>query len=214
MPFSEIAVSGKNLTGVAQAKAVTGDNKNGFFVFDNSASRSIIQKLQPNTTYYIKKYDSGNRFRIVTFDDEPTNTADVNAKQLIYISDGSVSDYTLTTGENHLWMVLTTHYATSGEAIEPIVQLEYGDTATEYEPPITGRELTVNVNGTDYTITPDSNPYKVPNDIRQQDGLNTISVSEGEISVVGVRKNAAIKRIWDEIDEIKTAIIVSNGETE
>lgn len=72
----------------------------------------------------------------------------------------------------------------------------------------------MNVNGVDYTITPDSNPYVIPNDIRQQDGLNTISVSEGEISVVGVRKNAAIKRIWDEIDEIKTAIIVSNGESE
>ena len=83
-------------------------------------------------------------------------------------------------------------------------QLELGSAATDYEMP----------SGTSYTITPDSNPYVIPNDIRQQDGLNTITVSEGEISVVGIRKNAAIKRIWDEIDEIKTAIIVSNGETE
>ena len=148
------------------------------------------------------------------FDNEPTNAADITAKQLINNADGSISDYTLSTGEDHLWIALTTHFATSGEAIEPIVQLEYGDTATEYEPPITGRELTINVNGSDYTITPDSNPYVIPNDIRQQDGLNTITVSEGEISVVGIRKNAAIKRIWDEIDEIKTAIIVSNGESE
>ena len=79
------------------------------------------------------------------------------------------------------------------------LQLEIGDTATAYEPPITGRELTVNVNGTDYTIIPDSNPYTVPNDIRQQDGLNVVSVSEGEISVTGVRKNAAVKKIWDKI---------------
>ena len=84
------------------------------------------------------------------------------------------------------------------------LQLEYGDTATDYEP----------YSGATYTITPDSNPYVIPNDIRQLDGLNNISVSEGKISVVGVRKNAAIKRIWDEIDEIKTAIIVSNGESE
>ena len=82
-------------------------------------------------------------------------------------------------------------------------QIEIGDTATAYEP----------YSGAKYTITPDSNPYIVPNDIRQQDGLNIVSVSEGELSVTGVRKNAAFKRIWDEIDEIKTAIIVYNGET-
>lgn len=336
VPFSEMVVSGKNLIGIAQAKGLTGDNKNGFLVFDNSASRSIIQKLQPNTTYHIKKYDSGNRFRIVMFDDEPTNTADVNAQQLIYNTDGSISDYTLSTDDYHLWMALATHYATSGEAIEPIVQLEYGDTSTEYEPPITGRELTVGVSGknlipypyqntntthngvtftvnndgsiiangtatenatftlwdlthkfainsnetytlsgcpfggsnttfalynigtqdidygdgktfteksdyapritiykgytannlvfrpqleigdtaTEYepyhgstvTITPDSNPYTVPNDIRQQDGLNNISVSAGTLSVTGVRKNAAIKRIWEKLDELTTSI--------
>ena len=328
VPFSEMVVSGKNLIGISQAKALTGDNTNGFYIFDNTASRVIVQKLQPNTTYHLKKYDSGNRFRIVMFNNEPTNAADTTAIQLIYNDDGSVSDYTLTTGENHLWMVLATNYATSGDAVEPIVQLEYGDTATEYEPPITGRELMVNVLGknmfdgnliigmiqvgtgimtggsqylstpnyisvngdctyslsnfenkqfdavvfydsnksyisatplnrveplishfttpqnckyirwrylfdngasidmltniqlelgdtsTDYepyhgsttTITPDSNPYTVPNDIRQQDGLNIITVSEGEISVVGVRKNAAIKRIWEKLDELTTSI--------
>ena len=43
--------------------------------------------------------------------------------------------------------------------------------------------------------------------------MNVVSVSEGELSVVGVRKNAAVKKIWDKIDELTTAIIVSNGET-
>ena len=351
VPFSEMAVSGKNLIGIAQAKTIIGDSTSGYSVINNAISRTIIQKLQPNTTYHIKKYDSGNRFRIVMFDNEPTNAADITAKQLIFNSDGSISDYTLSTGDNHLWMALVTHFATSGEAIEPIVQLEYGDTATAYEPPITGQNITLwackknlipypysrasgtyngielivhddgrfdmsgtatasfailvfagssnpiylsggqtytiscntpydfskfnlsariyhtdgsytpiikfpttfvaqegeyltcalwiesdvsvsakNVelqleygdtatdyepySGATYTITPDSNPYVIPNDIRQQDGLNNISVSAGTLSVTGVRKNAAIKRIWNEIDEIKTAIIVSNGETE
>ena len=343
VPFSEITVSGKNLIGIAQAKALTGDNTNGFYIFDNTASRVIVQKLQPNTTYHLKKYDSGNRFRIVMFNNEPTNSADTTAIQLIYNNDGSISDYTLSTGEDHLWMVLATHYATSGDAIEPIVQLELGSTATEYEPPITGRELTVNVcgknllkypyydttktingvtftdngdgsvlvngtatknvyfslnsnkafpagkyvlgkskdnvviyidkylnnvfyqriatsietvrelifnvseedaqkytyrfgiqlnkdniadnvtiypqlelgdtatayepyHGSATTITPDSNPYTVPDDIRQQDGLNNISVSEGEISVVGVRKNSALKRVWKEMNDFNTKI--------
>ena len=328
VPFSEMVVSGKNLIGISQAKALTGDNANGFYIFDNTASRVIVQKLQPNTTYHLKKYDSGNRFRIVMFNNEPTNAADTTAIQLIYNNDGSMSDYTLTTGENHLWMVLATNYATSGEAIEPIVQLEYGDTATEYEPPITGRELTVNVcgknlfdgnliigmvqvgtgnitggsqylstpnyisvngdctyslsnfenkqfdavvfydynksyisatplnrveplishfttpknckyirwryffdnaasidmlseiqlelcdtatdyepySGATYTINPDGNPYAIPNDIRQLDGLNNISVSAGTLSVTGVWKNAAIKRIWEKLGELTTSI--------
>ena len=82
-------------------------------------------------------------------------------------------------------------------------QLELGDTATAYEP----------YHGGTTTITPDSNPYVITNDIRQQEGLNVVSVSEGELSVTGVRKNAAVKKIWDKIDELTTAIIVSNGET-
>ena len=82
-------------------------------------------------------------------------------------------------------------------------QLELGDTTTPYEP----------YHGAEYTITPTSNPYVIPNDIRQVDGLNVVSVSEGEISVTGARKNAAVKKIWDKLDELTTAIIVSNGET-
>ena len=62
-------------------------------------------------------------------------------------------------------------------------------------------------------ITPDSVPYTVPNDIRQQDGINNVSVSAGEVSVTGVKRDAALKRIWDKLDELTAAIIVSNGET-
>lgn len=68
-------------------------------------------------------------------------------------------------------------------------QLEIGSTATPYEP----------YHGTEYNITPNNNPYTIPNDICQLDGLNNISVSAGELSVVGVQKNAAIKRIWDDM---------------
>ena len=46
VPFSEMVVSGKNLIGISQAKALTGDNTNGFYIFDNTASRVIVQKLQ------------------------------------------------------------------------------------------------------------------------------------------------------------------------
>lgn len=77
----------------------------------------------------------------------------------------------------------------NGQTFDDVIypQLELGDTATEYEP----------YHGSTTTITPTSNPYIIPNDIRQQDGLNNISVSAGELSVVGVQRNAAVKRIWD-----------------
>ena len=75
-------------------------------------------------------------------------------------------------------------------------QLELGDTATEYEP----------YSGSVTTITPTSNPYTIPNDIRQQEGYNVISVSEGELSVTGVRKNAALKRVWNEMNDFNVKI--------
>ena len=60
--------------------------------------------------------------------------------------------------------------------------------------------------------TPDSAPFVVTDDIRQRDGVNTVSVSKGNVAVTGVRRNAAIGDIWDKLDELTTAIIVSNGD--
>lgn len=82
-------------------------------------------------------------------------------------------------------------------------QIEIGRSATKFE---AYRDMV------SYSITPDSNPYTIPNDIRQQDSLNNISVSAGELSVVGVKENLALKKVWDKLDELATAIIVSNGE--
>lgn len=89
------------------------------------------------------------------------------------------------------------------------LQLEYGFTATAYEP----------YHGSTTTITPDSNPYVIPNDIRQADGLNNISVSEGEISAIGVRKNEAVKHIWQNLttyakkEDIPTTKIITGSAT-
>ena len=93
----------------------------------------------------------------------------------------------------------------SGTVCDNVViqpQLERGAVATEYEP----------YSGSVTTITPDSNPYTVPNDIRQQEGINNVSVSAGEVTVTGVRRNAAIGKIWAKLDELTAALIVTNGE--
>ena len=84
-------------------------------------------------------------------------------------------------------------YAKSGITFDNLTiypQLEIGSTATPYEP----------YNGTEYNITPTSNPYVIPNDIRQQEELNVVSVSAGELSVTGVRKNAAIEKLYNKLD--------------
>ena len=222
VPFSDIVVSGKNLipsdymtkSGTYNGVTVTVKNDGRVDLSGTATSEGYILTILANYPLIGgKKYtfNCNKQYDVNTFN-LGLIIRDKNGKwksgldsfpKTITADDGDyISSW-------QLWTYNGVEY--SAENIE--IQLELGDTPTEYEPPITGRELTVNVNGTDYTIIPDSNPYVIPNDIRQQDGLNVVSVSEGEISVTGVRKNAAVKKIWDKIDELTTAIIVSNGET-
>lgn len=222
VPFSEIVVSGKNLipsdymtkSGTYNGVTVTVKNDGRVDLSGTATSEGYILTILVNYpliggkkyTFNCNKQYDVNTFNLglIIRDKNGNWKAGLDSfPKTITADDGDyISSW-------KLWTYNGVEY--SAENIE--IQLELGDTATEYEPPITGRELTVNVNGTDYTITPDSNPYVIPNDIRQVEGLNNISVSEGEISVTGVRKNAAVKKIWDKIDELTTAIIVSNGET-
>lgn len=156
-----------------------------------STGKYVLSKSMDNIFLYVDKYLDNAFYQRVA-------TSTVTVKELIFnVSEEDARKYTYKFG-------IQFNKGNIADNVTIYPQLELGDTATAYEP----------YHGAEYNITPDSNPYVIPNDIRQLDGLNNISVSEGEISVVGVRKNAAIKRIWDEIDEIKTAIIVSNGESE
>ena len=97
---------------------------------------------------------------------------------------------------DHLTCTLWIDSDVSVSAKNVELQLELGDTATAYEP----------YHGSTTTITPDGNPYVIPNDIIQHERLNTISVSAGTMSVTGVRKNAAIKRVWKEMNDFNVKI--------
>lgn len=220
VPFSEITVIGKNLIPFpyydGNSKTHNGItftvNSDGSVTANGTATASAIFYI--STNYTIKK-------GIYTLSGCPKSESNTN-----YILQFATGDWSFKASEfgngvttqidNDINLQIFRIAISSGIICDNLVfrpQLEFGSTPTAYEPPITGRELTVNVNGTDYTITPDTNPYTIPNDIRQQEGLNVVSVSEGELSVTGVRKNAAVKKIWDKLDELTTAIIVSNGET-
>lgn len=223
VPFSDITVSGKNLCdypyfcgeSYTSCGVVFTDNHDGSVTANGTATNGIgmygiwgnaYPKTLPAGTYTIsgcpKQGDDDICYQVIV----GTLTS------RLATDNGNGATFTI----DEPTAIVMRLYILSGKTADNVTfypQLELGNTATAYEPPITGRELTVNVNGTDYTITPDSNPYVIPNDIRQQDGLNVVSVSEGEISVTGARKNAAVKKIWDKLDELTTAIIVSNGET-
>lgn len=81
-----------------------------------------------------------------------------------------------------------TIFVRSGITVDNIVfrpQLELGDTATDYEP----------YHGTEYTITPDSNPYTVPVDITQYDGINVLSISDDSNPIISVSGNKASEQL-------------------
>lgn len=73
------------------------------------------------------------------------------------------------------------------------VQLEVGNTATEYSM----------YNSAEYNFTPNSNPYVIPNDVRQLSGTNTLYIigTNIQLSVVGIYKNSATEKIWEELNK-------------
>ena len=227
VPFSEITVSGDDIVGQELTVNVSGKNlisgniinKTGT-VTDNSDSWIIewtaamyvrFDKifLKPNTDYTIswwQKSDNGTdcvKIGVINGDDK-SPIIEQSSAEIKTGAEYTLCSFTFNSGNNrNIYVQFLRASATGTVYVKKSIQLELGSTATPYEP----------YHGAEYTITPNSNPYVIPNDIRQQDGLNVVSVSEGELSVIGVRKNAAVKKIWDKIDELTTAIIVSNGET-
>ena len=195
----QVNVCGKNLFGDVMNYYLSGTQTNGFNFKPSSAnSFCFLGTIINNTNYTIKNYSNGNRFKIVLFKNYPNQAAPDECMEILPTDSNTV---TFNSGEYN-YCVLSVAYNDENITIKK-AQLEIGITPTDYE----------QYHGSTTTITPDSNPYVIPNDIRQQEGLNVVSVSEGELSVTGVRKNAAVKKIWDKIDELTTAIIVSNGET-
>ncbi|MGN0596184.1 MAG: hypothetical protein ACI4J1_02495 [Ruminiclostridium sp.] len=96
----------------------------------------------------------------------------------------------------------------NGCTVENLVfrpQLELGSIATEYEKPV----------GSITAIVPDSNPYTVPDDIRQQDGMNVVSASGGgnpQLTVSYSKTDPALSRIYKSIDSLATAIVALGAE--
>ena len=141
---------------------------------------------------------------------KPYDINNFNLYFRIYHTDGTYSGVTsypttfIAKDGDYITGSLCVDKGTSFNVSNVSIQIELGDTATEYEP----------YSGTTTRITPDINPYNVQNDIRQQEGVNNVSVSAGEVSVTGVKKNTAIKKIWDnkaDLSDIPTTLPANGG---
>ena len=209
----QVNVSGKNLISgnIINKTGTVTDNSDSWIIEWTAAMYVRFDKifLKPNTDYTIswwQKSDNGTdcvKIGVINGDDK-SPIIEQSSAEIKTGAEYTLCSFTFNSGNNrNIYVQFLRASATGTVYVKKSIQLELGSTATDYEP----------YHGSTTTITPDSNPYIVPNDIRQQDGYNVVSVSEGEISVTGARKNAAIKKIWDKIDELTTAIIVSNGET-
>ena len=225
VPFSKIVVSGKNLIPYPYHTASGHTNNGVTFTINDDRTITANGTATAQADYYVKvnlpikkgkytlsgcpeggKVDGKHYYTVQAFGD----TLYVSGSGILDTGNGAEIDATEDFIIKRIMIRITKDTVCNNLIFRP--QLEIGDTPTAYEPPITGRELTLNINGTEIAVTPDSNPYSVPDDIRQQDGLNTLTVSAGTLEVVGVRKNAAIKKIWEKLDELTTAVIVSTAD--
>ena len=208
VPFSEIVLGGdivgqevtlnacgKNLADFSgvDGRVVSGITfayDNGNVVLNGTATAQIYTgiKLHLSAGTYTISGGTDKNVRLTLRDKSWTNIADAMAG----------ATRTVTSGDYYVHIAITKDTVCDNVIIKP--QLERGNMATVYEP----------YHGSTVTVTPDCVPYTVPNDIRQQEGTNNISVSDGTVNVIGVKHNTALKMAWDKLDELITAMIVSN----
>lgn len=127
-------VMGKNLfDGQYTTGLITNDeNQRYFFKSSGTTAKSAIISCLPNTQYTLRKigYNTSNRFTVATTSTVPENNIDVN---LITEQAGSgEKQTTFTTGANDHYLIV--YVSTSSEMAEPDMMLEYGSTASTYEP--------------------------------------------------------------------------------
>lgn len=194
-----VNVCGKNLISgnIINKTGTVTDNSDSWIIEWTAAMYVRFDKifLKPNTDYTIswwQKSDNGTdcvKIGVINGDDK-SPIIEQSSAEIKTGAEYTLCSFTFNSGNNrNIYVQFLRASATGTVYVKKSIQLELGDTATAYEP----------YHGSTTTITPDSNPYTVPNDIRQQEGLNVVSVSEGELSVTGVRKNAAVKKIWDDM---------------
>ena len=185
VPFNRVEVSGKNLlTGIINLYPTT---KNNFAA--NSNAISVYAKCNPNTTYTIQR-NGGSRLQCMVTQTLPSNGTTYS--NLTVAADQTANTITYTTPDNCNYIVA--YLAGNAEEITDI-QIEEGSTPTEYEPPITGREMTVGVSGKNLLKYPFANTSKTVNGITftdNGDGSITVNGTATETVYFSLSSNKAL----------------------
>ena len=205
VPFSEMVVSGDNIIGQDLTVNVSGKNLlqkmtdktiGGLHYSPNDDGSVSVTGTQTAENYPGITSTSGMLLKAGNYtlsggtERLQITALDIDANTVIARAKIAPATFSID-NDKYIRIYVYSSHTYNSQTFDDVIypQLELGDTATEYETPVSSTT----------TITPDTNPYTIPDDIRQQDGLNVVSVSEGELSVIGVQKNAAIKRIWDDM---------------
>lgn len=124
--LSEHKTTGKNLfSGQYDRGSISATG--GVYTYTSTDSRVAVIPCQPNTEYTAKKFETSSRFIICSASRYP-QVGDV----LTRYSSPASNPYTFTTDADAQYIVICV--TTSSEKQEPLMQVEMGSTATDYEP--------------------------------------------------------------------------------
>lgn len=123
----KVVVSGKNLFDGEYQNAIVGSD--GKYNTNNSTRTAMI-KIEPNTTYFIKKYENtgiGTRLGIV---ESSTQLSSGESGTPIYYNE-TATEYSYTSGANAYYLYV---YVTNNITNIPYLMVSKGNTATPYQP--------------------------------------------------------------------------------
>ena len=233
VPFSEIMVSGEDISGKELTLVACGKNlipypyfnttktTNGITFTDNGDGSITVNGTATSTAQFFLSSQlemllpAGSYALSGTPDIDDTPTFNTSAS--LNIIEYHDNEATSSAREYGRGTNVTLSGNATGEAIyirvpkgvtcDNIVfkpQLELGAAATDYEP----------YSGAEYKLTPDSNPYTVPNDIRQVEGRNTLYIADSgaQLAVTYAKTNPALSRVYKSIDALSTALVALGAE--
>lgn len=203
VPFSEIIVKGENIVG--QETVLTATGKNQLPITVTSGTGAGVTYTVDNDEITVSGTTTGVATIIISAPNMTItedmrlsyrgNLSGITPKatilrngETLYPTPNSTVGSKLLAGDvlqNVYIQQQSTGVAVSGSAK---FQLEYGTEVTEYE----------KYSSETCTFTPDDTDYVIPADVIQKEGINVLTVNADEItlSVTGVRKNAAVAKLW------------------
>ena len=232
VPFSEITVSGEDISGKELTVNVCGKNMlkypyhntsstvSGVSCTDNGDGTVTVNGTAAADIYFwFNHFPSGKKLPIknglkYTISGCPENgssstymillSASQSGKTLYYSDFGNGLTVDFPDGCEAGNMSIKICKGTTVDNLVFRPQLELGTAATDYEP----------YSGAEYKLTPDSNPYTVPADIRQLEGRNTLYIADSgaQLAVTYTKADPALSRVYKSIDALSTALVALGAE--